>query len=135
MRTPEQIEMMRKLIVALRSGKYQQGKLKLRPTDIHHCCLGVACDVFRLTTGNGRWEKERYNEQWVFIIDGDDQKTYLPDAVVDGFGFDSRNPRVRGEELAVRNDQDAPFSEIADLLERDLGETPTPDAPEAPAPI
>ena len=30
---------------ALRSGKYEQGKLMLRPTDNSYCCLGVLCEI------------------------------------------------------------------------------------------
>ncbi len=32
-------------IKALRSGKYQQGQMELRPGDGTYCCLGVLCDL------------------------------------------------------------------------------------------
>jgi hypothetical protein len=32
-------------VKALRSGTYQQGTGRLRPTETTYCCLGVLCDV------------------------------------------------------------------------------------------
>lgn len=42
-------------VTALRSGKYQQGRGRLKEgTD--YCCLGVLCDV----SGLGEWDGDRY---------------------------------------------------------------------------
>ena len=45
---------LRRWVEALRSGEYKQGTGRLRSGD-EYCCLGVACDVYRLTTKKGRW--------------------------------------------------------------------------------
>ena len=39
-----QITNLKKWVEALRSGKYKQGKYRLKTND-YHCCLGVLCDV------------------------------------------------------------------------------------------
>ena len=36
---------MTKWVEALRSGKYEQGKRRLKQRDSGHCCLGVLCDI------------------------------------------------------------------------------------------
>ena len=41
-------------IAALRSEHYYQGQDGLQ-TDDGYCCLGVACDLYRIETGNGEW--------------------------------------------------------------------------------
>jgi len=44
---------MQKWIKALRSGKYKQGKHRLRTAKTGgYCCLGVACSVLAKETGN-----------------------------------------------------------------------------------
>lgn len=44
-------------IDALRSGKYEQGHLRLRTADDKYCCLGVVCDlVSKLPNIEGRFE-------------------------------------------------------------------------------
>lgn len=42
-----------KWIEALRSGKYKQGRLKLRDKTDCFCCLGVLCDI----SGVSEWEE------------------------------------------------------------------------------
>lgn len=39
------LELIRKWVDALRSGKYEQGRLALRSKDDKYCCLGVLCDI------------------------------------------------------------------------------------------
>jgi hypothetical protein len=38
-------EIKKRWVEALRSGKYRQGRERLRSTDNDFCCLGVLCDV------------------------------------------------------------------------------------------
>jgi hypothetical protein len=38
-------EIKAKWLEALRSGRYKQGRKKLRPTPDTYCCLGVLCDI------------------------------------------------------------------------------------------
>lgn len=47
-----------KWVEALRSGKYKQGKGRLRDTDDNFCCLGVLWDVYSgewVQDANGKW--------------------------------------------------------------------------------
>lgn len=68
-------EVKAKWLAALESGKYKQGKNKLRrilPTLFNAgkqsesaerwCCLGVLCNVYIEDTGKGRWEKDSDGE-------------------------------------------------------------------------
>lgn len=50
---------LKQLIAALRSGKYQQAQSKLASPSGAFCCLGVACELFRLETGIGQWQPDR----------------------------------------------------------------------------
>ena len=46
-------ELKKKWLEALRSGKYRQGKHKLRNHNNEFCCLGVLCDV----ADNTKWRE------------------------------------------------------------------------------
>lgn len=45
------LELIREWVDALRSGKYEQGRLALRSKDDKYCCLGVLCDVAKNKLG------------------------------------------------------------------------------------
>jgi hypothetical protein len=47
-----------KWIRALRSGKFKQGKQRLRADDGGYCCLGVLCEI----TGNAK--NRNMNQSW-----------------------------------------------------------------------
>jgi len=47
-----------KWIAALRSGEYAQAHHRLRRDD-RYCCLGVACDLFHQSGGDGEWVTHR----------------------------------------------------------------------------
>jgi hypothetical protein len=104
-----------KLIAALRSGEYAQGKEKLRPTADKFCCLGVACDVYRKEVG-GEWDGLRFRLPHADTT----HVNYLPVSVKEWFGFSSENPTVAGRPLAYLNDEGSSFSQIADALEQEL---------------
>lgn len=99
----------RKLWVeALRSGKFAQAKECLR--DKHgYCCLGVACELFRVHEGYGEWDGEAFLENT-----GD-----MPEDVRVWLGLRSTNGAMgeRAETLASRNDSGMPFAVIADIIE------------------
>ena len=83
-------------IAALRSGKYEQGKGRLREGD-KFCCLGVACDL----TDPDAWnDKGGWGAQ-------DNYDIVLP-------FIDIRE----GDWLAALNDGGTTFAEIADFIER-----------------
>jgi hypothetical protein len=115
------------LVEALRSGEFQQGKHVLRRGS-QFCCLGVACEVFRSTTGTGRWV--RTTGATAFVVSGtgdpDDNQTHtLPPSVSAWFGFGehAHNPTVTagGKRFALSNLNDLEglrFPAIADAIER-----------------
>lgn len=127
-------------VAALRSGDYLQGHGGLRdPVSVSRfCVLGVACDVYRQATGNGRWVMERTA---IPFIEGVSMSTWdkglIEDlywsrrmatrSVVDYFGLccgrgsmrdriGNINERLR-KTLSALNDQGKTFDELADLIE------------------
>lgn len=117
----EQQARVKLLVAALRSGEFQQARNRLRDRDAY-CCLGVACEVYRRTTGDGEWKGQARGE-W-FRADGESASNYtLPWVVLDWYGFDDVNPTVRlddeGFPAATLNDERAlDFPTIADAFER-----------------
>jgi len=102
---------------ALRSGKYKQGKEKLRQRDkVSHrhvyCCLGVLCDLYIQEVGGIAWTKDGRLDE-----DGD----FLPKCVRNWAKLPS-SPTVKHNgkvwALADINDQlDMPFPAIAYIIE------------------
>lgn len=105
----------KKLIDALRSGKYKQGKNRLRKGDTF-CCLGVACDIYG----------KEFGIDWVEDSDGYSflgSVLYLPKPLDTYFGFecDSGLIRINGEKIYLSKENDhnnESFEEIADILEK-----------------
>lgn len=101
-----------KLVAALRSGKYVQGKAALRTLNDEFCCLGVACDVVgaKWEWSTKSWGRTRYSIE--------DCHNILPDWVRVAFGFTSNGGEIAEQEsLWSRNDGGATFPEIASLIE------------------
>ena len=107
---------------ALRSGKYKQTTRWLRDDDAF-CCLGVACELFRQTHGDGEWVTMPDATARVFVLDNVHITKILPSRVRtalglrgnDGeYGASSQAKRVS---LALNNDRGMSFSEIADIIE------------------
>lgn len=96
---------------ALRSGKYEQGRGKLRSTDNKFCCLGVLCDISNL----GVWEGGRF----VYYLGSGG---ILPTAVMVWAGLDDVDPKIDSSVRSIEaNDMfRKSFAEIADLIERNL---------------
>ena len=125
-------------LAALRSGKYEQGQHALRVPgeqagQYAYCCLGVLCDVFQKTTGQGRWVEagniapfRSDNDEFVATAEHDRNDQVLPEGVVEWAGLDQANPdlpSLAGADadcLAAQNDSGATFAEIADMIEADL---------------
>lgn len=107
---------MKLLVAALRSGEYMQGRDTLRYGD-NFCCLGVACEVYRKETGEGKWEKDE--DYTPFRVGEERQTADLPLAVRDWFGFSLRNPQTEEETLIRLNDtENQSFAAIADFIEK-----------------
>lgn len=113
-----------KWVAALRSGKYKQGKDRLRTGD-SFCCLGVLCDL----VDRGSWtlspQKSLASHADVFQHGRRDvQYACLPKEVTDTVGMKTRTGTFAtspGESTAldVLNDTGKDFDYIADLIEKD----------------
>lgn len=106
---------------ALRSDDYEQGKDYLR-CDGLYCCLGVLCDLHAKETGIDWHDPGPDNESgYSKYLDAVE---FLPDEVIEWAGLNSSNPHVAyngmRQSLAELNDDDKPFSLIADLVEQQL---------------
>lgn len=118
-------EIKAKWVEALRSGKYKQGRLALRPTEDSFCCLGVLCDIL--------------GEKWIAPHEDGNAEDHFSDAeggtellsryVMKKVGLADDNPLLQfGDTLAtlsLLNDGSGSigpitFSEIADLIEAQL---------------
>lgn len=88
-------ERVMKLVERLRDPESRQAKYKLRngPRGKGMCCLGHACEVFRLETKLGEWKKE-YDEGAFHLPDGEWSTGTLPKGVQDWYGFDTKDPML-----------------------------------------
>jgi len=109
---------------ALRSGKYHKATGELRRENAF-CCLGVLCDLYRLKTKKGSWEKK--SSGWKFLGRGG----ALPIAVQKWAKLESRDPMILpltmkdtgSITLSGLNDMGSPvysFKDIAALIEKHL---------------
>lgn len=97
---------------ALRSGEYKQAIHRLRRDDTF-CCLGVLCNLHAYEHPDiAAAQKSKY------LYMGEEVK--LPPAVMEWAGLEEAIPIVNGRNLAGLNDDNWPFKDIADLIERQL---------------
>ncbi len=115
---------------ALRSGDYEQNIGFLREGD-RFDPLGILCDLYRVETGNGSWEKEGCGVVYAFVLDGSRCPSVLLEAVRVWAGLGSLCPKVCVDSLSdswgllpisALNDRGMTFSEMADLLEVGLSD-------------
>lgn len=99
-------ELKAKWIAALRSGKYQQGKDRLRTHDNKFCCLGVLCDI----NDNSGWQQQ--HSKWIYTKNGQSTEFYL-----DPFLKDFELTDKVQTQLSVMNDKGKNFNQIADAIE------------------
>lgn len=133
-----------KWVAALRSGRYEQARGKLRvgwEGKEGYCCLGVLCEVaiesglevrtMTYTEGDVWEEVTRYStENWESAPhDPIWEGAYLPDGVREWAGLSEPDPTVRGinvdypddeNTLAGLNDSGLSFERIADIIEQNL---------------
>ncbi len=105
-------------LMALRSGKYKQGRKTLKLGD-NYCCLGVLCDLYIKETGT-KWGSIPNSRRGIFM----NMASELPPDVVDWAGLEGINPIV-GKHYAIdRNDGvhigKQSFNAIAKAIERHL---------------
>lgn len=112
---------------ALRDPARRQGQGRLRDKDGRECCLGVLCDL-AVRAGVGEWVPLG-GGPYFQTPDGDQDGGVLPLAVAQWAGLRSVNPLVPVDAAAVfgspvslseLNDDDVPFAEIADIIDREL---------------
>jgi hypothetical protein len=106
-------ENLRLWVAALRSGEFRQGSSLLRNEHDMYCCLGVACEVYNRTTGEGDWNL--WSGRWEF--NGED--VALPHKVASWLGV-TTNPTVGRDTVTAIDANDHrmwPFSRIADSIE------------------
>lgn len=107
-----------KLVTALRSGTYRQGRERLRAED-EFCCLGVACEVSKV----GKW-----CDGYGYLASKEQPRfSSLPDAVRDALGWATCDGRLEYDTdmyfcwtLAHLNDAGLTFDQIADCIEAGL---------------
>lgn len=113
-------EIKKKWVTALRSGKYRQGRGKLKVAleeaeggfNFGHCCLGVLCDL-RLKKTTDPIKKRSLEFQ---IENG----SFLPKNVIEWAGLNGTNPVINGVTLSSINDSGETFEYIADVIEKEL---------------
>ena len=115
-------EFTKKWVVALRSGKYKQGKGVLRNEKDEFCCLGVACDLYIKEFGGDAWQRCSAGQGiYKFLADGADPIAFLAPSVRDRLGLASLSGKyymeLGGSSLIIINDDGWSFKKIADLIE------------------
>lgn len=103
-------ELQLKWLEALESGKYKQGRFRLKNDSNGqdtYCCLGVACEVAGIKpvlVDNARWEYEE-----MFSVP--------PDRLVSELGLNDMNGMIMGEGCLINmNDSGSTFAEIAQFI-------------------
>lgn len=127
----------KKLVEALRSGKYKQGFRALKTCEGEYCCLGVATELSRNDLGLGDWSNgNTYGREYQYIL-GESMK--LPFVVKEYYNFRTSYGTFTPTEeiikllkksldkdyliddgeinLADLNDSGASFDLIADIIE------------------
>jgi len=115
-----------KLVKALRSGEYHQGRGCLVTDEDYFCCLGVACNLSKVELD---WVYRPAYRCWV--IGG--EEVQLPTQIQKEYGFYDDSGSRRDDEklviggksynnLAEANDDRVPFSDIADYIEKNYKE-------------
>lgn len=101
---------------ALRSGRYEQGKEALHPTETQFCCLGVLCDLL-----GAKWERTGDGDQVNYFVlpEYDSQAMVLPPELIEKAAMKSKSGYITssGKELSALNDEGYSFETIASAIE------------------
>ena len=112
---------MKKLVKALRSGDYLQGKHRLATVDGYgehrFCCLGVLCNIMQEETG--KLKVKNNGEVYQFNT----ESGVLPPAVMEWSGIKDARGAIKYENgkkntLTSLNDKGRTFKQIADIIEK-----------------
>lgn len=111
------VELKRKWLEALRSGRYKQGRFALKRGD-EYCCLGILCEVggLREIPPKDRWEDKSTFQSWGNF----NSALVLPRSFRDHCKISA----LEVEHLAGMNDRRGTctfnFTKIADWIEENL---------------
>lgn len=117
-------EIKERWVSALRSGKFTQGKDRLKTDDEDYCCLGVLCEL-AVEDKVIAPAKDTEDFGWIY----EDEQGTLPNKVREWAGLAEDNPYVeftrdgeaRYESLSELNDDlNLSFKEIALIIEEKL---------------
>ena len=101
-----------KWLEALRSGRYKQGRYRLRNNGDEFCCLGVLCDI----SGHGEWE-HLPGKGYTYKRGEEDDDSGLPQFMHDIVNMTCQ----QGYKLMGMNDDDwLSFPEIAEWIEENI---------------
>jgi hypothetical protein len=121
-------EIKEKLITALLSGNYKQGKHTLRNANEEFCCLGVLCDVIKDDI-NGQWNLEKSITSLLnrnqFVVGDASRENYPPWPVIEFCSESKKDEDFRSldsafGQLADKNDRGQTFEEIAEYIKEKL---------------
>lgn len=104
---------MEKWVKALESGRYKQGKKRLKTRTGNYCCLGVLCAISRLG---------KFNKKGLFKISGDQIEEEVPPLAVKNWaGLKTFNGELGGGLISLTqlNDKgNQSFKEIAAIIKK-----------------
>lgn len=102
-----------KWLEALRSGRYKQGKSRLRNNKDEFCCLGVLCDI----SGQGQWKLADDKTTYYYCKEKKNGYHCLPPFMEEFSGIGAGTL----EDLMGLNDIDElSFPEIAEWIEESI---------------
>lgn len=117
--TPQQRANMTTWIEALESGQYKQGKHSLRDLEDNYCCMGVACNLFKLP--NQEWIKE-VRAYALYTKTDTGEYDYMSRGTMPDVICALLDPAINMGELVSMNDLDGRnFLEIAAWLRKEYG--------------
>lgn len=107
-------------VKALRSGKYKQGRGRLRMRENTFCCLGVLCDLHNKQLKRSLWKRDHsISGHWLYGKKYND--AVLTNGVMRWAGLRQSDPRVGEFALTQCNDAfKLDFKRIARLIEKHL---------------
>jgi hypothetical protein len=101
----------REWVAKLRSGKYEQGKGRLRSEGNQYCCLGVLCEI---GVEDGTIEPPILTDEGYLY---NRNSAFLPSALIEEYG-------LRGQEtvtlMGMNDEKNMSFSHIAQYIEQNL---------------
>lgn len=106
---------MKRWVAALRSGKYSQGRGRLRKNETEvtqYCCLGVLCDISK----QGTFKRDGIT--YTAKSERQSYKGMLPPSIIKWAGMSEGGQLPDGRYLWNINDSGTAFTTIADLIEK-----------------